>query len=106
VVGLVSLGAFLLKVVFFLFLSVWVRASWPRVRYDRLMDFGWKWLLPLALANIVLTAVVNVLVENRVLQAVIMAGAAIIVLLIALNTTRPVKASSGIKLVRPEHAGD
>jgi NADH-quinone oxidoreductase subunit H len=102
VVGLVSLGAFLLKVVFFLFLSVWVRASWPRVRYDRLMDFGWKWLLPLALANIVLTAVVNVLVENRILQAVIMAGAAIILLLIALNTTRPVKASSGIKLVRPE----
>ncbi len=106
VVGLVSLGALLLKVVFFLFLSVWIRASWPRVRYDRLMDLGWQWLLPLALVNIVLTAVVNVLVQNRVLQAVIMFGVAIVALLIALNSSRSVQPTSGIRLVQPEQSGD
>jgi NADH-quinone oxidoreductase subunit H len=105
-VGLVSLGAFLLKVIFFLFLSVWIRASWPRVRYDRLMDLGWQWLLPLALVNVVLTAVVNVLVENRLLQAVIMFGVAVIALLIALNSSRSVQATSGITLVQPERSGD
>ncbi|MCS7079217.1 MAG: NADH-quinone oxidoreductase subunit NuoH [Chloracidobacterium sp.] len=47
---------FVLKVAFFLFLYVWLRASSPRLRYDQLMDFGWKFLLPLALANVVLSA--------------------------------------------------
>ncbi len=45
-----------LKVVFLLFGMIWVRASWPRVRYDRLMAFGWKILLPLSLAIAFITA--------------------------------------------------
>ncbi|NOZ04860.1 MAG: NADH-quinone oxidoreductase subunit NuoH [Chloroflexi bacterium] len=48
---------FSLKVLFLLFVFVWIRASWPRVRYDRLMGFGWKVLLPLGLLNVFLTAV-------------------------------------------------
>lgn len=53
------LGPFylLLKVVILLFGMIWVRATLPRIRYDRLMAFGWKVLFPLALANILLTAV-------------------------------------------------
>jgi len=47
----------LLKVVVLLFFMIWVRATWPRIRYDRLMAFGWKVLLPLSLAVVVITAV-------------------------------------------------
>jgi NADH-quinone oxidoreductase subunit H len=45
-----------LKIAFFLGVMIWVRASWPRIRYHRLMDFGWKVLLPLALAMVFITA--------------------------------------------------
>jgi NADH-quinone oxidoreductase subunit H len=46
----------LLKVVVLLFFMIWVRATWPRIRYDRLMTFGWKVLLPLSIAVVFLTA--------------------------------------------------
>jgi NADH-quinone oxidoreductase subunit H len=45
------------KVYFFLFLFIWIRATLPRLRYDQLMRFGWKVMLPIALANIVVTAI-------------------------------------------------
>lgn len=47
----------LLKVVVLLFFMIWVRATWPRIRYDRLMAFGWKVLLPLSLTLAFITAV-------------------------------------------------
>jgi NADH-quinone oxidoreductase subunit H len=46
-----------LKVFCFLFLYIWVRGTLPRFRYDQLMAFGWKFLLPLAIANLVATAI-------------------------------------------------
>ena len=42
---------------------IWVRATWPRLRYDRLMSLGWKILFPLALLNVVVTAVIVALVS-------------------------------------------
>ncbi|MBE9475425.1 MAG: NADH-quinone oxidoreductase subunit NuoH [Chloroflexi bacterium] len=58
------LGPFYLffKIMVLLFVLIWLRATLPRLRYDRLMAFGWKILLPLALANVFLTAVVLVLI--------------------------------------------
>jgi NADH-quinone oxidoreductase subunit H len=47
---------FVFKVFAFLFLYIWVRSTLPRFRYDQLMGFGWKFLLPVAMANIVLTS--------------------------------------------------
>jgi NADH-quinone oxidoreductase subunit H len=51
-----------IKVIFLLFIMIWFRATLPRFRYDRLMAFGWKILLPLALLNVLVTALVIVLV--------------------------------------------
>jgi NADH-quinone oxidoreductase subunit H len=54
----VSILIFLVKVAFFLFLFIWLRATLPRIRYDRLMRFGWQFLLPLAVLNVIITATV------------------------------------------------
>ncbi len=51
---------FFIKVFFVLFLYIWIRATVPRFRYDQLMNFGWKVLLPLALFNIFITGIVMV----------------------------------------------
>ncbi|MFN5054765.1 MAG: NADH-quinone oxidoreductase subunit NuoH [Bacteroidota bacterium] len=57
-VALFGFLAFFAKIAFFLFLFIWVRWTIPRFRYDQLMDLGWKKLIPLALANLLITAVV------------------------------------------------
>jgi NADH-quinone oxidoreductase subunit H len=55
---------FTVKVFFFLFMFFWLRATLPRLRYDQLMRFGWKVMLPLALANVVLTAIAVYLIRQ------------------------------------------
>lgn len=52
----------LIKIIVMLFLMIWIRGTLPRFRYDRLMAFGWKILLPLALLNVFVTAVILVLI--------------------------------------------
>ena len=50
----------LAKMCFFVFFFIWIRATLPRLRYDQLMSFGWKVLLPLATLNALVTAIVVV----------------------------------------------
>ena len=52
---------FLGKTFVFLYIFVWIRATWPRYRYDQLMRLGWKVLIPIAIGNIVVTGVFKVL---------------------------------------------
>ena len=52
---------FVTKVIFFMFCYIWLRASFPRLRYDQLMFFGWKVLFPVALLNTMITAVLVVM---------------------------------------------
>ena len=53
----VDIAVLTAKVIVGVFLFVWLRATLPRLRYDRLMDLGWKVMLPLALVNIAITAI-------------------------------------------------
>ena len=61
---LLGMGVLFLKIFAFIFFFMWVRWTIPRFRYDQLMNLGWKVLIPLAIANIVLTGVVIALVNK------------------------------------------
>jgi len=57
----IGLVWFLFKVALVLFMFMWIRATFPRFRYDQLMRFGWKFLFPIALANLFLMALIKLL---------------------------------------------
>jgi NADH-quinone oxidoreductase subunit H len=63
--GLLQVGIFIGKLLLFMALFIWVRWMLPRFRYDQLMDLGWKRFVPLALANIVVTAVVLYFLNSK-----------------------------------------
>jgi len=53
---LATLGVFTVKVAVLIYVVMWIRWTLPRYRYDQLMELGWKWLIPVSLANILITA--------------------------------------------------
>lgn len=63
IVVVLQILAFVVKVAFLLFVFQWVRWTVPRFRYDQLMDLGWKVMLPIALANVVVTGIVILLLS-------------------------------------------
>jgi NADH-quinone oxidoreductase subunit H len=56
---------FLVKVAFFIFCYIWFRSTFPRYRFDQLMALGWKWLIPISLANILVVAFAILLTPRR-----------------------------------------
>ena len=61
---LFGVGVFFIKIVMFIFFFMWVRWTIPRFRYDQLMNLGWKGLIPLAIANIIITGIVIAIIEK------------------------------------------
>ena len=56
--GWLHIGIFLVKMLFVEFMIIWIRWMWPRFRYDQLMNLGWRRFIPIALLNIIATAVI------------------------------------------------
>jgi NADH-quinone oxidoreductase subunit H len=56
---------FIAKVIVFLYFYLWFRASWPRYRYDQLMKLGWQYLLPLSMANLIVTAILVLVLGGK-----------------------------------------
>jgi NADH-quinone oxidoreductase subunit H len=57
ITNFILIAVFFAKVVFFIFLMFWIRATLPRLRVDRLMNFSWKYLVPLSIANILFAGI-------------------------------------------------
>jgi NADH-quinone oxidoreductase subunit H len=89
-----SILIFIIKVAIFLFLFIWIRATLPRIRYDRLMRLGWTLLLPLAVLNVVITATVVALGWPWWVNGV--AGLAIILAVLLYERRRNVRAQTPI----------
>lgn len=63
-ITIIGVVAFFIKILLFIFFFMWVRWTLPRFRYDQLMNLGWKMLIPLAIANIVLTGVFTLIKDT------------------------------------------
>jgi NADH-quinone oxidoreductase subunit H len=101
--GLMSLGAFLIKTTLLSFLSVWIRATVPRVRYDQLMNLGWVILLPLALLNVVITAIFGVVFPvGAVVPQIAMGVIGLIVIVLTTVLAAPKRTKRGVTLVRSQ----
>lgn len=62
--NIIGVFALFAKILFFIFFYIWVRWTIPRFRYDQLMNLGWKMLIPLAIANVIITGIVVVIVDK------------------------------------------
>ncbi|MCY4403921.1 MAG: NADH-quinone oxidoreductase subunit NuoH [Candidatus Poribacteria bacterium] len=65
--GIISFAIFFIKTGVFLFIFIWVRWTLPRFRYDQLMNFGWKFLLPVTLTSIVVTGTLYVTTNGNLI---------------------------------------
>ena len=79
---------FYAKIGFFLFIFIWVRATLPRMRYDKLMQFGWKFLFPVALINTLVVAAYKGFLPNSSLWPLGIAGFVVVALIVLFSSAR------------------
>jgi len=80
---------FLVKVLALVYLYVWIRATLPRIRYDRLMAFGWKFLIPFGLLWVLVTGAIIVLPDVYGRRAVLIGTAVVLGILVVLTLIWP-----------------
>lgn len=100
--GAIGAAIFLSKVMIFMLLYIWYRATFPRFRFDQLMDLGWKFLIPLALANIFVTGIFILLGGEYLLSA---GGIALIAFTTWLLVRKPAKAPQKVMHASPVSEG-
>jgi NADH-quinone oxidoreductase subunit H len=91
---------FMLKVFLIIYVYIWVRATLPRFRYDRLMSFGWKFLIPFGLVWILATGAVVVLPDVYGRRAVIIGAALVVAAVLALSLVWPLFSRPASREVR------
>ena len=97
---------FLIKIFAFILLYMWVRATFPRVRYDQLMALGWKILVPASLANLVMTAVIIVLGGPNAVRILSIASIVLTVVVgLVLKAAGALRTKSAPGLAPPAGAG-
>jgi len=77
--GILGTVIFFVKVMAFMMVYIWFRATFPRFRFDQLMDLGWKWMIPLALGNIFVTAIFVLVGQERLMYWIGVAAIAAVV---------------------------
>jgi NADH-quinone oxidoreductase subunit H len=93
---------FFLKIAFFLFVFIWVRATLPRMRYDKLMQFGWKFLFPVAMLNTLGVAAFKGFAPNASLWILGIISFGVVIIILGLNsgiTTKQIKAKAPARAV-------
>ena len=101
--GIISFGIFFVKTAIFLFVFIWVRWTLPRFRYDQLMNFGWKFLLPVTLTSIVVTGTLWITTGSRLVVGIGNAVAGFIVVsivagLLVMDAPKPAMQDSASQL--------
>ena len=91
---------FFIKSVFMVFVVLWIRATWPRMRIDHLLNFSWKFLLPLAMANLLAVAFIYKLVASPLLAGVITLAANLVLLAVAALVLRAAARRSPSRALR------
>src|SRR5436190_16882727 len=82
--GILGAVIFISKVMVFMLMYVWFRATFPRFRFDQLMELGWKWMIPLALANIFVTGIIVLALPDNDAGEILLSIAGVIIIALTL----------------------